>query len=182
MVKIKIGMKMKTWITADTHFGHNNIIKYCNRPFSSVEDMDEELISLWNAVVRKNDIIYHLGDFSLKKSVDEYLSQLNGQIKLVPGGHDYWLKKIDLNKYKGKLEILPLYKSIKVYGERVVLCHYPMASWEASFHGSLHLHGHSHGKMEKIPNRFDVGVDCNNFEPFNLECIIENLVLSNGEK
>lgn len=145
---------------------------YCNRPFSSVDEMDEVLIIRWNYLVKPNDIIYHLGDFTLKESADEYLDQLNGKIKLVPGSHDYWLKKVDLEKHAGKLEILPLYKSIKVCGKKVVLCHYPMASWEASFHGSLHLHAHSHGKMEQIKNRFDIGVDCNNFYPFNLEWLV----------
>lgn len=161
-----------TWITADTHFGHERILTYCSRPFSSVEEMDEALISRWNAVVKKNDTIYHLGDFTLNKSADEYLDRLNGKILFIPGSHDYWLKKIDLDKYNKKLEILSLYKSIKVCGERVVMCHYPMASWEASFHGSLMCHGHSHGNMEKISNRFDVGVDCNDFYPFNLEWLV----------
>lgn len=163
-----------TWITSDTHFGHRNIIEYCSRPFSSINEMDEALISCWNAVVKPNDIIYHLGDFTLKKYADEYLDQLNGKILFIPGSHDYWLKKVDLNKYKGKLEILPQLYSIKLFGERIVLCHYPLASWEASFHGSLHFHGHSHGNMDQIPNRFDVGVDCNDFYPHNLEWSVVN--------
>lgn len=163
-----------TWITSDTHFGHDNIRRYCARPFASAEEMDAALISRWNSVVRTNDTIYHLGDFTLKKSADEYLDRLNGRILFIPGSHDCWLKKIDLNKYMGKLEILPLYQSIKVHGKRVILCHYPLASWEASSHGSLHFHGHSHGNMESIPNRFDVGVDCNDFYPFNLEQLVES--------
>ena len=163
---------MAIWITADTHFGHANIIKYCQRPFSSVEEMDEAIISRWNAVVKPKDTIYHLGDFTLKKSANEYLDKLNGKILFIPGSHDYWLKKVDLNKYKGKLEILPLYKTIKICGEKVTLCHYPMSSWDSSFYGSIHFHGHSHGKSEQIPNRFDVGVDCNDFYPFNLEWLV----------
>lgn len=163
-----------TWITSDTHFGHRNIIEYCSRPFSSINEMDEALISCWNAVVKPNDTIYHLGDFTLKKYADEYLDRLNGKILFIPGSHDYWLKKVDLNKYKGKLEILPQLYSIKLFGERIVLCHYPLASWEASFHGSLHFHGHSHGNMDQIPNRFDVGVDCNDFYPHNLEWSVVN--------
>ena len=163
---------MAIWITADTHFGHANIIKYCQRPFSSVEEMDEAIISRWNAVVKPKDTIYHLGDFTLKKSANEYLDKLNGKILFITGSHDYWLKKVDLNKYKGKLEILPLYKTIKICGEKVTLCHYPMSSWDSSFYGSIHLHGHSHGKSEQIPNRFDVGVDCNDFYPFNLEWLV----------
>jgi len=161
-----------TWITSDAHFGHERILEYCNRPFSSVDEMDDELIARWNAVVKSSDTIYHLGDFTLKKYADEYLDRLNGKILLIPGSHDYWLKKVDLNKYKGKLDILPQLYSIKLFGKRVVMCHYPMASWEASFHGSIHFHGHSHGNMDQVHNRVDVGVDCNNFYPFHLEKFI----------
>lgn len=57
---------MNIFFTSDTHFGHNNIIKLSNRPFSSVEEMNEGLIERWNDVVGAEDIVYHLGDFSLK--------------------------------------------------------------------------------------------------------------------
>lgn len=163
---------MNIWITADTHFNHKRILEYCSRPFASIEEMDEALIDRWNMVVKPNHIVYHLGDFTLDKRAEKYLDRLNGKILFVPGSHDYWLKKIDLDKYKGKLEILPTIYSTKICGERIVMCHYPLASWEASFHGSLHLHAHSHGKMERIKNRFDIGVDCNDFYPFNLEWLV----------
>lgn len=166
------------WITADTHFGHKNIIEYCLRPFSSVEIMDEVLIDRWNMAVKPNDTIYHLGDFTLDKMADKYLDRLNGKILFISGTHDYWLKKIELNKYKEKLEILPPLYSTKIYGKRVVMCHYPLASWEASFYGSLMLHGHSHGKMEHIKNRFDVGTDCNDFYPFNLEKLFASHIIN----
>lgn len=122
--------------------------------------MDEELIHRWNERVSSNDIIYHLGDFTLKKDADEYLDRLNGKIRLVPGSHDYWLKRVDLQKYKNKLEILPLYTTIKYEGKKLVLCHYPMRSWDSSHYGSIHLHGHSHGNIPDEENFFDVGVDC----------------------
>lgn len=156
------------WIISDTHFGHANIIKYCNRPFSSAQEMDETIIKNWNARIAVHDKVYHLGDFTLQKSANEYLDQLNGKILFIPGSHDYWLKKVDREKYHEKLEILPLYKSINVYGKKVILCHYPMASWEASYHGSLHFHGHSHGNSETVPHRFDVGVDVIGYSPVAL--------------
>lgn len=78
------------YITSDTHFGHANIIKYCQRPFASVEEMDETLISNWNSVVKPADCVYHLGDFSLGKAenVAKYLARLQGRIVLVRGNHD----------------------------------------------------------------------------------------------
>ena len=90
------------YFTADHHFGHQNIIKHCNRPFGSVEEMDEELIMLWNKSVREKDIVYILGDLLFRNatSSEEYLEKLNGKKYLIVGNHDkYWMKKIDLSKH-----------------------------------------------------------------------------------
>lgn len=78
------------FITSDTHFGHANIIQYCQRPFSSVEEMDEILVTNWNSVVKPEDWVYHLGDFALGKAenVAKYRERLNGRIFLVRGNHD----------------------------------------------------------------------------------------------
>lgn len=78
------------WVTADTHFGHNNVLQYSNRPFDSVEEMDAELVCRWNRVVGVHDTIYHLGDFALttKKRKIELLSLLNGYKILIRGNHD----------------------------------------------------------------------------------------------
>jgi calcineurin-like phosphoesterase family protein len=80
----------KTWFTADTHLGHANIIKHCSRPFSTVEEMDASLIATWNAVVRPDDDIWHLGDFSYRsaKAPADYLRRLSGRKHLVSGNHD----------------------------------------------------------------------------------------------
>ena len=84
-------MTENTFFTSDTHFYHDNILKYCNRPFSSVDEMNEKLIKNWNSVVGKNDIVWHLGDFCFgrKENVSEILSKLNGKINLVMGNHDH---------------------------------------------------------------------------------------------
>jgi len=66
---------MNRWIIADTHFGHKNVIKYCNRPYSSVEEMDKILITNWNKEVAPDDIVYHLGDFALSAD-KEYISSI----------------------------------------------------------------------------------------------------------
>jgi hypothetical protein len=80
----------KTWFTADTHFGHSNIIRHCTRPFGTVEEMDASLIATWNAVVRKDDDIWHLGDFAYRaaKAPADYLRRLNGRKHFVWGNHD----------------------------------------------------------------------------------------------
>jgi calcineurin-like phosphoesterase family protein len=84
-------MTENVFFTSDTHFYHENILKYCNRPFSSVDEMNEKLIKNWNSVVGKNDIVWHLGDFCFgrKENISEILPKLNGKINLVMGNHDH---------------------------------------------------------------------------------------------
>ena len=83
---------MKVFIISDTHFGHENIIKYCNRPFSSVEEMDEKMIKNWNETVSNNDVVLHLGDFGLgkKEYIASIVKRLNGKKILIMGNHDNW--------------------------------------------------------------------------------------------
>lgn len=91
MVNQEEGDGMITWFTSDTHFGHPNIIKYCNRPFKNIGEHDYFLIQRWNERVSSEDTVYHLGDFCFKKNgmgAKFYLSQLNGKIIVVRGNHD----------------------------------------------------------------------------------------------
>lgn len=79
------------YLTSDLHLNHANIIKYCNRPFANVEEMNESLISKWNKTIKKDDIVLFLGDLALtkgKKDTDYWLSQLNGVILFFKGNHD----------------------------------------------------------------------------------------------
>jgi len=80
----------KIFLIGDLHFNHRNIIKYCSRPFNSVEDMNKQLIKNWNSVVGKNDIVYVVGDFALcgKQKIIEIGQRLNGRKRLVLGNHD----------------------------------------------------------------------------------------------
>jgi len=172
------------WFTADHHFGHANVIKFCNRPFADVEEMNEIMVERWNEVVKSSDWVYHLGDFTLGnfEVFKEFALRLNGRILIVPGGHDKRWMNDKKRRPVNKVEILPKLHEIKVGERTIVLCHYPMLSWEKSHYGSLHLHGHSHGKLGVVSRsgdvdlpgleqgkRIDVGVDCWNFYPFNLE-------------
>ena len=83
---------MSIFFTSDPHYHHANIMKYCSRPFTSVEEMDEELIKRWNSVVTKSDTIYILGDLIFTKDPAEAVritTQLNGKIILIKGNHDH---------------------------------------------------------------------------------------------
>lgn len=83
---------MKVFVIGDTHFGHANIIKYCNRPFASVEEMDAALIKNWNETVSNDDIVIHVGDvgFGSKEYIGSIIKQLHGKKILIMGNHDNW--------------------------------------------------------------------------------------------
>ncbi len=160
------------FFTSDTHFGHQNIISHCKRPFESVEEMDATMIKRWNDKVGKRDQVYHLGDFTFRsgQGVRDYIDQLNGRIFLILGNHDE--KNDEVTKEFG---ICPKLIRIKYYKQRIVLCHYQMANWQGKCRDvmpSWHLFGHAHGTthLYKVELRsMDVGVDCNNFTPLSFE-------------
>jgi len=175
------------FFTADTHYGHANIINLCNRPFTSVEEMDAKLIANHNAVVGENDTVYHIGDFAFGNlyTVEKYFTRLNGRIRIIPGGHDKWAfsetKKI-ITKTGYRVEVLPQLYSLRVGELVVILCHYAMRTWEKSHYGSIHLYGHSHGNLPALNRSMDVGVDCNNFYPLSLADIERRLANEQNDK
>lgn len=165
----------ETWFTADTHFGHANVIKHSNRPFETAEEMDAGLIKAINDRVGEKDVLYHLGDFTFLNKVHEYRSQIKcRQIHLILGNHDI------LNRCKPHFSTVQDYLYLRHNGRRFVLCHYAMVTWASSHHGTIHLHGHSHGtldgwKHEHTPHALsmDVGVDCCDYRPIHVEKILE---------
>jgi calcineurin-like phosphoesterase family protein len=164
------------YIISDTHFGHKNIMKYCNRPFDSVDYMDRVIASNWNRAVSPEDEIFHLGDVGCWYGTQEWLSilpKLNGKKYLVPGNHD---KKL-LNPLRKVFELLPPIHEFRYSNEEgefgFVLSHYPIFSWNGKFHGSIHCYGHSHSKVKELgPQAFDASVDSNNFYPISIENVI----------
>lgn len=174
------------FFTSDTHFGHENIIKYTNRPFTDRVDMDEGLIARWNSVVSPVDIVFHLGDFSFysqKAKVQAILQQLNGTIFLVPGNHDYdpWHKwrPHDFEEL-GHWKVLPKLYELEHNGELWVMCHYPLEAWNHANRrtNSFHVHGHTHGSSRPIEKRLDVGVDFVGMEPISLDKARETMLQS----
>lgn len=148
------------FFTSDLHFGHTNIIKFCDRPFANADQMDHELIKGWNARVTDNDEVVIVGDIFMRGSfgyMKSIVSDLKGKISLVPGNHD--TGKLNRLSDLG-IKILPLIHEVKHNDTLFVCCHYPMDSWNKSFHGSIQLHGHIHGKAQVTKhNRVDVGWD-----------------------
>lgn len=175
-----------TFITADHHFGHENIIKFCNRPFESAEQMDTALIGNWNKIIGPNDIVYHLGDFTLGDAAmaDLYFAELNGKISVLKNSWHHDKRWIDSGDFYGKkwpVKILPPMVILEVpalgkdnYPLAVTICHYPLAIWDRKHYGAWHLHGHSHGNHQYPADDYaiDVGVDCMNFFPISLGGIL----------
>ena len=158
---------MRYFFVADEHFGHANIIKYSNRPFTSVEHMDETLIENHNSVVGSGDVVIHGGDFSLirgKATVfKRYISRLVGKHVFLRGSHDVWLSG---NMASTRWE--------KRFGEHyIVVDHYSMRAWPRSHYNSWQLYGHSHGRLPPQGKQHDIGVDNNNFFPVSLEEVVE---------
>ena len=134
---------------ADTHFGHANILKYDNRPFMSVEEMNKTIISNWNLVVSDVDTVYMLGDVSwyslASRKTSGILNRLNGNKILIRGNHDNRLSDID-KKYFSQIRD---YAEITDYdvganGVRIVLSHYPIPFYKNMPHGDYHFYGHIH--------------------------------------
>jgi len=166
------------YFTADLHLGHENIIKYCNRPFKSVEEMDETIINNINSVVRERDNLYVLGDFALYRP-DYYSKKIKAyEVNFIPGSHDKKLPQ-HLNANCEHRFILPSIDEfcpdglLDEYGNKrlIVMCHYSMRSWNKSHYASYHLFAHHHGRLEPYGLSFDVGVDTNNFFPYSLDDI-----------
>lgn len=171
------------YFTSDLHFGHSNIIKLCNRPFATVEEMDRALMEGWNKKVKKCDTVYIIGDIIWdKKLVEYYITRLNGKKILIPGNHDHnWAKNTDYHKYF--LQVTK-YLEINLGGHPVTLCHYPMLEWRESREerktGYL-IHGHIHNRVSEdyLPlyksfNALNAGADINGFVPVTFEELVEN--------
>lgn len=156
------------YFTADTHFNHKNIIKYCGRPFGDVTEMNKVLIDNWNARVCSADTVYFLGDFCFGKPA-EFLAELNGDIIFIKGSHDPNINAPYLMPIKIPIIIEDGYQKL------IVLCHYAMRSWERSHYRAWHLYGHHHGRLAPYGLSFDVGVDCWDYYPVSLLDVVEKM-------
>lgn len=138
---------------ADTHFGHENIIKYdfregSSRNFSSIFEHDDFIIKNWNEKVKSSDSVYILGDFSWynNSATKEILETLNGQKFLIRGNHDWWAKDGACRKL---LQASYDYKQIHDGDETLILSHYPIMMWNGQHRGFIHLYGHVHNSDEE---------------------------------
>ena len=178
---------MKIFLTSDHHFFHKNIIKYTSRPFNNEYEMNEFMIKKWNNVVKKSDMVLHLGDLTAglkgrKKQLVEVVKRLNGKIHLILGNHDYLGRDFYINECG--IKSVSKYLAIGNY----FFCHYPLIQdpdflepkkeiLKENFkkHKCKYIfHGHTHNtEYPNYENHFNVGVDRNNFTPIDLEKFTE---------
>lgn len=180
---------MTIWFTSDEHYDHKNIIKYANRPFRDVPHMREEMIARNNSVVGKDDIVWHLGDFSFQvKTVKEILPRLNGEHHLIAGNHDLCHP---YNRHKKRYVSYEVYRELgftSVVLETIIndfeATHLPYTADQR--HGERYadyrphddgetwlLHGHIHGLWKVNGRQINVGVDVWDYKPVSLEQLLE---------
>jgi calcineurin-like phosphoesterase family protein len=166
---------------SDLHFGHKNVIKFDNRPFSSVEEMDAKLIELWNRRVQSNDEVFILGDFAFCNELkpSEYLKQLKGKKHLIIGNHD--TKLIKDEESMSYFEDSALMKHVTDEGKQICLCHYPLAEWYGMYKGSWHIYGHIHNSkneafefMKTKDHALNAGCMINNYAPVSFNELVRN--------
>ena len=164
------------WFTSDTHFCHENIIRFSGRPFSNAAEMNEELIRRWNAIVPEDGIVFHLGDFCMGGSRDwnDIMYRLHGKIYLILGNHD--MKNIKQG-FMQRFELVTQQMSIRVGGQSIILNHNPFLCYGGSYRDVWQFFGHVHsGPLSHtgldhprlsmlFPLQYDVGVDYNDFRP-----------------
>lgn len=175
----------KVWFTSDLHFYHKNICKYCNRPYETVEEMNEALITNWNNVVKDDDIVFVLGDlgFCGYEKLEPLMARLKGKKFIIQGNHDS--DKIVLRLYEAKI-IEGYYKMLEVTiigdeecsDQQLTLCHFPMIDWLNKEKGAWMIHGHQH-QLPETPScsvmHWDVGVDKNHLIPISFEQLKINI-------
>lgn len=153
---------MSIFFTSDTHFFHQNILKYCpsTRKYANVQEMNEAIVADWNSKVASGDTVFHLGDMSFGRpaETEEILNRLNGRIVLIRGNHDPKNGKV-FDILDSRCEEIHEYFELKIQGFQLNMFHYPIRAWNKYHHGAFHLHGHSHGSCKPVGRMLDVGWD-----------------------
>lgn len=157
------------WIVSDTHFYHQNIIKYCNRPFDDAAQMNDYMVTMWNETVKDGDKVYHLGDVYMgnnEGNAERLLSSLKGQKRLILGNHDNGKDQILQRVFK-KIDVWRMFPEFGL-----LLTHVPVH--ESSLDRGMgvemiNVHGHIHDKQSPTVNHCNVSVEMIGYKPINIE-------------
>lgn len=194
-IKLEFGQNL--FFTSDLHFGHRNVLKFCNRPWEDEKQMSQGLIDNWNSAVTNNDIVFVLGDtfwFNDSRSIKKVLSQLNGkEIYILPGNHCDFdaYHRVDDPRIHLCQDIVCLWLTSADFDRRhwhrktmeIWMQHFPMSTWPHRENGAFHFFGHIHsqpGKTEGVDqdlalhwNQSDVGCDFWDWKPVCFERLLE---------
>ena len=155
---------MAIWVTSDLHLNHKNILNTC-RKFKSIEQHNEYIISQYNSVVGKDDLVYILGDAVWRplKESEPLIKRLNGRKILILGNHD----KGTIGEYKS-LGFIDVIKHPIYYSDKIILSHYPV---QECFNNPfcINIHGHLHQATVDLPNYFNCNIELNDFKPINIK-------------
>lgn len=163
-------MSRDIWVISDTHFGHDNIINYCGRPFANAEIMDEKLIENWNSVVKEGDIVYHLGDVYFGVNGRDALRHLNGRKRLILGNHDDGKDKYLQNTFQ-KISVWRMFPEFGLLLTHVPVHESALERWERPDlkYNLINIHGHIHEKPAPSKDHRNVSVEQINYTPINIE-------------
>lgn len=193
-MKYKYEDGSKVFFTSDTHFGHKNILRFCNRPWATIAEHDQALIQNWNNIVPEDAVVFHLGDFCYKgggfPTIQHLKGLLHGQIVLIRGNHDPDTRKTQnfqklQQLFTGVYDLL----QIEVEGQRILMSHYPLLTWPHAYgqHPTWQLFGHVHLRkritsldaftVEQCcrPTQYEVGVDLNGYRPISFQNLKERI-------
>lgn len=148
------------FFTSDTHFNHVAILEYCQRPFASVEEMNEAMIKNWNEVVEPKDTVFHLGDVGLgqRHLLPSITARLNGFKILIKGNHDT----------KGLSGFNQVLDDAKLLGDDLTVYMRHVPDFSKFGQDVIHLHGHVHTDFKRQRNLINAGVDQWGFRPQTL--------------
>lgn len=158
------------WVVSDTHFGHENIIKYCDRPFHNAHEMNEVIRDNWNKTVKDGDIVYHLGDVYFPGGFGdgnawEFMATLKGSKRLILGNHDDGKNQL-IQKVFQKVGV---WRHFREFG--LLLTHVPVHEGTLNEKVPVNVHGHIHNN--KIPDKRYrcVCVEHTDYTPVHIETL-----------
>lgn len=161
-------MMRDIWVISDTHFGHENIIGYCGRPFHDVYHMDEMLIHNWNTLVKDQDIVYHLGDVYMGGRFENIGPRLKGRKRLLLGNHDNGKDKALLQCFQ-KIELWRVWPEFGLIFSHLPL--HPSSMETGSRSDYVNVHGHIHQNPAPSVRHINVSVENTNYHPVNIETL-----------
>jgi calcineurin-like phosphoesterase family protein len=166
---------MKTWVTSDLHWGHRNIMSFCEesrkRFNNDLPYMNETMVREWNELIAPEDTVYILGDVAFMSGQDaaKVVNRLNGIKILIEGNHDR--KNLQHGDFRNAFNEVHKYLEVTYDKHLIVMCHYPFAEWNCMHRGSLHFFGHLHGGVSGMERyrSFDVGMDATGVIAISME-------------